>query len=130
MLEIPAISEAVIDRIFTDVQLFCRQIDFMERTFRVLNSIFAELIESGIVLKDPVLHIYDPVAFSHEELILEKLNVSLTNKSLFVDASCMWLKSKGYAEVTYNFYYHFLNAFIHPFIGKKQIGHNHIISSK
>lgn len=50
------------------------------------------------------------------------MNVELTGKSPFVDVSCMWLKGQGYRPVTYNLYYHFLNAFIHPFIGKKPIG--------
>jgi len=34
-IEIPDVTEYEVDRIFTDVQLFSRQIDFMERTFRV-----------------------------------------------------------------------------------------------
>lgn len=58
-LELSAINEADIDRIFTDVHLFRRWIDFMERTFRVMNSIFAELIERGLVVSDPCLRIYE-----------------------------------------------------------------------
>lgn len=121
-IEISDVEESDVDRIFTDVQLFNRQIDFMERTFRVLNKLFEEIREKGITQNDPALHIYDPVVFSHEKLLLGKLNVELTGKSPFVDVSCMWLKGQGYRPDTYNLYYHFLNAFIHPFIGKKPIG--------
>ena len=62
------------------------------------------------------------MVLSHEKLILSSLDVELNSKSPFVDVSCMWLKKQGYKPVTYNLYYHFLNAFIHPFIGKKPIG--------
>lgn len=120
--ELSEIEEKDIDRIFENQRLFKRQADFTERTFRVLCSIFDELRENGFITADPVLHIYDPVIFSHEKVILEQLDVSLTGRSPFVDVSCMWLKSKGYSKVTYDLYYHFLNAFIHPFIGKKPIG--------
>lgn len=120
--ELTDITDSDIDQIFYSVRLFNRRGDFAERTFRVLDNIFAELREKGITANDPVLHIYDPVVFSHEKLVLENLDVELTNKSTFVDVSCMWLKGKGYKPVTYNLYYHFLNAFIHPFIGKKPIG--------
>ena len=120
--EVSEIEEKDIDRIFENQRLFKRQTDFIERTFRVLGSIFDELRGNGLITADPVLHIYDPVIFSHEKVILEQLDVSLTGKSPFVDVSCMWLKSKGYSKVTYDLYYHFLNAFIHPFIGKKPIG--------
>ena len=82
-------AESDVDRIFTDVQLFNRQIDFMERTFRVLNKLFEEIREKGITQNDPALHIYDPVVFSHEKVILEKLDVELTEKSPFVDVSCI-----------------------------------------
>lgn len=34
----------------------------------------------GITQNDPALHIYDPVVFSHEKVILEKLDVELTEK--------------------------------------------------
>ena len=44
------------------------------------------------------------------------LDVELTEKSPFVDVSCMWLKGQEYRPVTYNLYYHFLSAFIHPSI--------------
>jgi hypothetical protein len=121
-IDIPKITDTDVDRIFTNEQLFRRQIDFLERTFRVLDNIFMEIRERGITTNDPVLHIYDPVVLSHEKVILGIVDVELTNRSPFVDVSCMWLKSKGYAEVTYNLYYHFLNAFIHPFIGKKPVG--------
>ena len=121
-LEIEDISESDIDEIFYNEQLFRRQIDFMERTFRVLNTIFDEIRERGLLESDPVLHIYCPVVLSHEKLILSSLDVELNSKSPFVDVSCMWLKKQGYKPVTYNLYYHFLNAFIHPFIGKKPIG--------
>ena len=121
-LEIEDISESDIDQIFYNEQLFRRQIDFTERTFRVLNKIFDEIREKGLRVSDLVLHIYCPVVLSHEKLILDKLDVELTDRSPFVDVSCMWLKSKGYKPVTYNLYYHFLHAFIHPFIGKKPIG--------
>ena len=121
-LEIEDISETDIDEIFYNEQLFRRQIDFMERTFRVLNTIFDEIREKGLRESDPVLHIYCPVVLSHEKLILSSLDVELTSKSPFVDVSSMWLKNQGYKPVTYNLYYHFLNAFIHPFIGKKPIG--------
>lgn len=56
-LEIEDISESDIDEIFYDEQLFRRQIDFMERTFRVLNKIFDEIRENGLRESDPVLHI-------------------------------------------------------------------------
>ena len=118
-LEIADISESDIDEIFYNEQLFRRQIDFMERTFRVLNTIFGEIRERGLLESDPVLHIYCPVVLSHEKLILSSLDVELNSKSPFVHVSCMWLKNQGYKPVTYNLYYHFLNAFIHPFIGKK-----------
>ena len=121
-IEISDVAESDVDRIFTDVQLFNRQIDFMERTFRVLNKLFEKIREKGITQNDPALHIYDPVVFSHEKVILEKLDVELTEKSPFVDVSCMWLKGQEYRPVTYNLYYHFLSAFIHPYIGKKPIG--------
>lgn len=120
--EISDIEEADIDQIFFNVSLFHRQIDFMERTFRVLNSLFDEMIELRIIRNDPVLHIYCPVVLSHEKLILGRIDVELTEKSPFVDVSCMWLKKQGYMPVTFNLYNHFLNAFIHPFIGKKPIG--------
>lgn len=120
--ELAEISENDIDRIFEQERLFNRKGDFMERTFRTLDTILDELVEKGIIQANPTLHIYDPVVFSHEKLILEKLDVELTGKSPFVDVSCMWLKGQGYRPVTYNLYYHFLNAFIHPFIGKKPIG--------
>ena len=71
-------AESDVDRIFTDVQLFNRQIDFMERTFRVLNKLFEEIREKEITQNDPALHIYDPVVFSHGKVILEKLDVELT----------------------------------------------------
>lgn len=120
--EVSEIEEKDIDRIFENQRLFKRQADFTERTFRVLNSICDELKEKGLIISDPVLHIYDSVIFSHETVILEQLDVMLTARSPFVDVSCMWLKSKGYSKVTYELYYHFLNAFIYPFIGKKPIG--------
>ena len=120
--ELAEISENDIDRIFEQERLFNRKGDFMERTFRTLDTILDELVEKGIIQANPTLHIYDPVVFSHEKLILEKLDVELTGKSPFVDVSYMWLKGQGYRPVTYNLYYHFLNAFIHPFIGKKPIG--------
>ena len=120
--ELSEISEGDIDRIFEQERLFNRKGDFMERTFRTLDTIFEELVEKGKIPANPVLHIYDPVVFSHEKLILGELNVELTGKSPFVDVSSMWLKGQGYRPVTYNLYYHFLNAFIHPFIGKKPIG--------
>ena len=34
----------------------------------------------GITQNDPALHIYDPVVFSHEKVILETLDVELTEK--------------------------------------------------
>ena len=120
--ELAEISENDIDRIFEQERLFNRKGDFMERTFRTLDTILDELVEKGIIQANPTLHIYDPVVFSHEKLILDKLDVELTGTSPFVDVSCMWLKGQGYRPVTYNLYYHFLNAFIHPFIGKKPIG--------
>ena len=120
--EVSEIEEKDIDRIFENQRLFKRQADFTERTFRVLNNICDELREKELITSDPVLHIYDSVIFSHEKVILEHLDVELTARSPFVDVSCMWLKSKGYSKVTYELYYHFLNAFIHPFIGKKPIG--------
>ena len=82
-------AESDVDRIFTDVQLFNRQIDFMERTFRVLNKLFEEIREKGITQNDPALHIYDPVVFSHEKVILEKLDVELTeNHPLWMSPAC------------------------------------------
>ena len=62
-------AESDVDRIFADVQLFNRQIDFMERTFRVLNKLFEEIREKGITQNDPALHIYDPVVFSHGKVM-------------------------------------------------------------
>lgn len=121
-IDIANITESDIDRIFFNERLFNRRGDFIERVMRVLTAIFDEIMERRIIKRDPVLHIYCPVVLSHERLILEELDVELTNKSPFVDVSCMWLKEQGYKPVTYNLYYHFLNNFIHPFIGKKQIG--------
>lgn len=121
-IDIANITESDIDRIFFNERLFNRRGDFIERVMRVLTAIFDEIMERQIIKRDPVLHIYCPVVLSHERLILEELDVELTNKSPFVDVSCMWLKEQGYKPVTYNLYYHFLNNFIHPFIGKKQIG--------
>ena len=120
--EVAQIEEKDVDGIFENQRLFLRQNDFTERTFRVLNNIIGELRETEIIAADPALHIYDPVIFSHERVILEQLDVMLTARSPFVDVSCMWLKDKGYSKITYELYYHFLNAFIHPFIGKKPIG--------
>ena len=57
--ELTDIIDSDIDRIFYSVRLFNRKGDFVERTFRVLDNIFAELREKGITTNDPVLHIYD-----------------------------------------------------------------------
>lgn len=120
--EITEVTEEDIDRIFTQERLFNRKGDFMERTFRTLDTIFEEMVCENLIPANPVLHIYDPVVLSHEKVILGRADVELTAKSPFVDVSCMWLKGKGYKPVTYNLYYHFLTGFIHPFIGKKPIG--------
>lgn len=120
--EITEVTEENIDRIFTQERLFNRKGDFMERTFRTLDTIFEEMVCENLIPANPVLHIYDPVVLSHEKVILGRADVELTAKSPFVDVSCMWLKGKGYKPVTYNLYYHFLTGFIHPFIGKKPIG--------
>ena len=120
--ELVQITEADIDQIFVQERLFNRKGDFMERTYRTLENIFDELVDKDILQSNPVIHIYGAVIFSHEKIILGGTDVELTSKSPFVDVSCMWLKNQGYKPVTYNLYHHFLNAFIHPFIGKKPIG--------
>jgi hypothetical protein len=81
--ELSEIPEGDIDRISEQERLFNRKGDFMERTFRTLDTIFEELAEKGKIPANPVLHIYDPVVFSHEKLILGELNVELTGKSPF-----------------------------------------------
>lgn len=91
-IDIANITESDIDRIFFNERLFNRRGDFIERVMRVLTAIFDEIMERRIIKRDPVLHIYCPVVLSHERLILEELDVELTNKSPFVDVSCMWLK--------------------------------------
>jgi hypothetical protein len=58
--DIPEITDTDVDRIFTNEQLFRMQIDFLERTFRVLDKIFTEIRERGITTNDPVLHILRP----------------------------------------------------------------------
>ncbi len=128
-MEIAQIKDDDIDRIFLQERLFRRKGDFMERIFRILDTILGELLEKDLISSDPVIHIYSPIVFSHERMILGGEDVELTCKSPFVDVSCMWLKNQGYKPVTYELYYHFLKAFIHPFIGKKSIGlvdHNNV----
>ena len=123
------ITEADIDEIFKSERLFNRKGDFSERVYRILDSLFHELLSDNLIERHPLIHIYSSVVFSHENIILAGVDVELTNLSPFVDVSCMWLKSKGYGEVTYNLYLHFLSSFIHPFIGKKTISlvnHNDI----
>ena len=120
-LEIADITENDIDEIFFSERLFNRKGDFMERVFRVLLDVFDELVEEQVIQKSPVDHIFSPIVLSHEKFILDGKTAELTNRSMFVDVSCTWLKSKRYGEVTYNLYYHFLHAFIHPFIGKIEI---------
>lgn len=120
--EIADITESDVDEIFFQERLFNRRGDFMERVFRVLLAIFDELVGRQVIQKSPVDHIYSPIVLSHEKFILTEKDADLNNRSMFVDVSCMWLKGKRYGEVTYNLYYHFLHAFIHPFIGKIEIG--------
>lgn len=118
--EIADIREEDVDAIFLQDRLVKRGPDFTERTFRVLTAIWDQLDGEGY--ENKVLHLYSPVVFSHEKKILAGWNVELARNSMFVDVSCSWLRQQGYAEVTYNLYYHFLLAFIHPFIGNKPIG--------
>lgn len=49
--ELAEISENDIDRIFEQERLFNRKDDFMERTFRTLDTIFEELVEKGKFLR-------------------------------------------------------------------------------
>ena len=118
--EIADIREEDVDTIFLQDRLVKRGLDFTERTFRVLTAVWDQLEGEGY--KNAALHLYSPVVFSHEKKILAGWEVELSRNSMFVDVSCSWLRQQGYAEVTYNLYYHFLSAFIHPFIGKKPIG--------
>ena len=82
----------------------------------MLLRLFDELMELRLISQNPVLHIYNPVVLANEKLILAGKDVELTEKSLFVAVSCMWLKNQDYKPVTYNLYYHFLTAFVYPFI--------------
>ena len=118
--EISDVREEDVDTIFLQDRLVKRGLDFTERTFRVLTAVWDQLEGEGY--KNTTLHLYSPVVFSHEKKILAGWEVELARNSMFVDVSCSWLRQQGYAEVTYNLYYHFLSAFIHPFIGKKPIG--------
>ena len=120
--EITEVTEDDIDQIFIQERLFKRKGDFIERTFRMLDTIFEEMVYRNLIPANPVLHIYCPVVFSHEKLILGGFDAALTERSPFVDVSCMWLKGQNYGTVTYDLYYRFLRSFIHPFIGKKPIG--------
>ena len=55
--ELSEISEGDIGRIFEQERLFNRKGDFMERTFRTLDTIFEELVEKRKIPANPVLHI-------------------------------------------------------------------------
>ena len=129
-LELKDIDEKHIDEIFLNERLVHKQKKFADLVFRILSSIFDELMDRRLILKDPVLHIYDPVILINEKTILEgQVDVALTCRSSFSIVSCMWLKQRHYKPVTYNLYCHFLTHFIHPFIGRKPIGlvdHNNI----
>ncbi len=118
--EIADVREEDVDAIFLQDRLMKKGPDFTERTFRVLTTVWDQLEGEGYENKS--LHLYSPVVFSHEKKMLAGWEVELARDSLFVDVSCSWLRQQGYAEVTNNLYYHFLSAFIHPFIGKKPIG--------
>jgi len=118
--EIADVREEDVDAIFLQDRLMKRGPDFTERTFRVLTTVWDQLEGEGY--ENKALHLYSPVVFSHEKKMLAGWEVELARDSMFVDVSCSWLRQQGYAEVTYNLYYHFLSAFIHPFIGKKPIG--------
>ena len=63
--EITEVTEDDIDRILSQERLFKRKGDFMERTFRTLETIFEEIVSRNLIPDNPVLHIYDPVVFSH-----------------------------------------------------------------
>lgn len=120
-IEIVDITEQNVDSIFLNERLIHRGLDFTERVFRVLTEIFDELEKERHIYKNPVIHLYCPYVFAREKIILAGAEVVLTSNSPFVDVSCVWLMAQGYSEVTFNLYYHFLSAFIHPFIGKKAI---------
>jgi hypothetical protein len=121
-MNISDVEEADIDSIFICERLFNRGRDFTERTYRVLDKLFEESIVDGLIINNPVTHIYNAFILSHEKLILVGKDVVLTCSSPFVDVACIWLKNQGYSSVTYNLYLHFLDAFVFPFIGSKPIG--------
>ena len=118
---IESISELDIEQVFMNRVLFTRNERMVTCIYHFLNEIFDNAQKKNLVQVNPVLHIYNPIVFSHEKLILDDVNVKLTKDSYFVDVACMWLKNQNYKPVTYNLYYHFLKSYIHPFIGAKII---------
>ena len=120
--EIDCIEKSDIDQIFQSRSVFSLCDKEIQRTFLLLQQIFQELVEQKRITQDPTSHLYSAVIYAHEYSILHtECVVKFTSRSLFVEISCVWLKSKNYSKVTYDLYLHFLTAYIHPFIGKQEI---------
>ncbi len=52
--ELKEITEVDIDQIFMQERLFNRKGDFMERSYRTLENIFDELVDTGVIQSNPV----------------------------------------------------------------------------
>ena len=94
----------------------------IKRTFWLLNNIFNQLFIDGLINKNPMKKINNPLELYYRHRILnEGIVPKISSSSCFYEVSFSWLKSKDYKEVTYELYLRFLREFINPFIGWKKI---------